>query len=76
MPPQTYIDAETRLHDVRVYVDGLHGETHAAAVAAAERLRNLAGKLVIIGQRFCKTAVFLAMGIQITNEWDHYEIMI
>ena len=45
MPPQTYIDAETRLHDVRVYVDGLHGETHAAAVAAAERLRNLARNL-------------------------------
>eukprot|EP00438_Fugacium_kawagutii_P031070 Skav204612 [mRNA] locus=scaffold1712:89148:91206:+ [translate_table: standard] len=42
MPPQSYIAADTPIHDVRVYVDGLHGQTRAAALEAAQRLRGSA----------------------------------
>ena len=47
MPPQSYIAADTPVNDVRVFVDGLHGQTRQAALEAAQRLRNLVTEAMI-----------------------------
>ncbi|CAL1168996.1 unnamed protein product [Cladocopium goreaui] len=68
MPPQSYIAADTPVNDVRVFVDGLHGQTRQAALEAAQRLRSattlgrLNAELIEVSERLPGAAVDVGPG--------------